>query len=107
MMRLSKLALAPLMLVAALTLSTPAGAANLTQPNAVARSLQMVSSGWRLELTTLRGAGAIVRVDRAGRPSYYAGEGSCRLWSQQQLASVYMSIVRSLDADHADLPTVG
>ena len=67
----------------------------------------MVPSGWRMELTTVRGAGAILRVDRVGRPSYYAGEGSCRSWSQQQLAAAYMSIVRSLDADHSDLPTVG
>jgi len=95
-----------MVIVAGLAFAAPSRADDVAQRRADAagykvKSLEMtrvhavageMTSGWRLELTSARGSGCIVRIDPPHARSYYSGEGNFRGWSQERLASMYESI---------------
>ena len=104
-----------MMLLAALglALSAPSQAApRLAKAQSYhARSVEPVSldagRGWRMELVSDRGAGAIVRIDRASGSSWYLGEASFGGWSQKDLAALYSAVLRDIPQDRPQTPQLG
>jgi hypothetical protein len=75
------------------------------------KSVERVSlqagSGWRMELVSDRGEGAIIRIDLESGGSQYVGEISFARWSQKELESLYRSALMTLEADGAQLVQLG
>ena len=62
-------------------------------------------SGWRLEVTSDQGAGAIVLVETERR--YYRGEGVLLGWTQERLASLYEALLPRPDKRPFETPQLG
>jgi hypothetical protein len=61
------------------------------------RSSDRTLSGWRLEVLSDQGAGAIVLVD--SEPRYYRGEQILLGWTQERLASLYEALLPRPDQE--------
>ena len=61
-----------------------------SKPRCVA--LEHVSGAWRMQIRCEQGVGAISVSDTSAKKSY-SGEGIFSTWSQEQLASMYESLI--------------
>ena len=50
-------------------------------------------SAWRLSVSSVQGAGAIVFVDVSPDESFYRGEGVFLGWDQERLAAAYRALL--------------
>ena len=96
-----------------LTLAVPAQAAPLLvkaqscRVKSVERVSLQAGSGFRMELVSDRGEGAIIRIDLSGGGERYLGEISFAGWSQKELESLYRSALLTLEQDGAQLVQLG
>jgi hypothetical protein len=96
-----------------LTLAVPSQAAPLLvkaqscRVKSVERVSLQTGSGWRMELVSDRGEGAIIRIDLASGGERYVGEISFAGWSQKELQSLYRSALLTLEADGAQAVQLG
>ena len=56
-------------------------------------SIRYTWSGWKLELSSSQGPGAIVQVEMPGGRSCFIGQGFLFGWPQESLASAYRQFV--------------
>jgi hypothetical protein len=63
----------------------------------------LLTSGWRVDVTSDQGSGSIVLVDGAKAASTFVGEGIFRNWSEARLANAYRMLLDSLGAGESEL----
>ncbi|HJZ85552.1 MAG TPA: hypothetical protein VKN99_10295 [Polyangia bacterium] len=67
------------------------------------RDSEATLSGWRLEVTSDQGAGAIVLVELSPQESCYRGEGAFLGWPQARLAEAYQALTKPAGESAPDL----
>jgi hypothetical protein len=68
-----------------------------------ARGATTKFSSWRLELTSARGAAAVVLVEPPGGDVFYRGEGACLGWTQEDLEQLYRSLLPDAPSEQEPL----
>ncbi len=85
--------------------------------NSVVRSLERVPirmressvthAGWRMEIGSDEGDGAIVLIEVTVDQSMFRGEGTFLGWSQERLAATYQAMRAEPDEPHFELNQLG
>ena len=67
----------------------------------------MTQSGWRLELVSREGEGAIVLVEPSPSESFYRGEGTLLGWPAERLETAYRELAPREDGAPFELNQLG
>lgn len=75
--------------------------------NVRSRESQVTQSAWKLEVTSPKGAGAILVVEVSPQETHYRGEGLFLGWSQERLAGAYRALAPKTDDTDPEMPQLG
>jgi len=94
---------------------SPEPVAGLTNPRALSlerfpirtRASSSTQSGWRLQVESDQGGGAIVLVESSPAETFYRGEGVFLGWPQDRLAAAYDALLPKPEHDGFEISQLG